>query len=79
MPPYCSSVDPTSGSTLSWDGALSFPAFQTVTAIPLVCIFVPVDHLHVVFADAGLQVGHAPVAHFHCVSIEDFAEGVVFG
>ena len=78
MPPDRSTVDHTSGSASSWEGALSLPTSQTVAPIPLVYLLVLVDYLHVVFVDAGLQVGHASVAHFHSISVEDFAEGVVF-
>ena len=61
--------------TLSRDWTIRFLSRQAVVLFTALVLFA--EHLHVLIVDDRLHVGHAPVANFHCVSVEDFAKGVV--
>ena len=61
--------------TLTRDWTVCFLARQAVATILFISLVIFTEHLHVVLVD--VHVRHAPVANFHCVSVEDFSEGMV--
>ena len=78
MSPDRCSIHYTPCCTSPWERTFVPLTNLTVAASPLVCIAAHVDHLPVVLVNTGLQVGHASVADFHSISVQDLAEGVIF-
>ena len=78
MSPDCCSVHHTCCSAPPWDRASSFPASLAVTAsFSQIIVLVVVEYLAVVLVYVALQVGHASVANFDCILVNNLVEGMV--
>ena len=75
--PHRCSVDNTGSCASARDWTGCSPVYLAVAPSLSLVLVVLLEYLGIVFVYVGLEVGHAPVAHFNGVLVKDFVKGVV--